>query len=240
MTFRVEGNYGGSFDGDAYKKALEMLKSTGNNKPTSEQIKAAMDRLANNQKSDTIPGFEVEKSPDDNTFVDFNDGAVPKKAIKDMTKEELIDFLKGKTYSIGEGGETTKALGEEGGNLATTQAVGEEGGGSVTYALGEGGSLGTSKAMGEEGGGSVTYALGEGGEPIKIDEETVKKIKQMLETLKRQQDVNADIDKVTQETIKKLLEEMQATTKGMHEEGGSADILNKMKEYIETHKPDFQ
>ena len=87
-----------------------------------------MDKLADKgQKLATIPGFELERNPDDNTFVDFNDGAVPKKNIKDMTKEELREYLKGKTYSI------------------------EESGGCVTLAVGEGGDGTTTKGMTEEG-----------------------------------------------------------------------------------------
>ena len=191
MTFKVDGNFGGSFDNEAFKKAKELLKSNGNTKPTSEEIKKAMDKLSANEKPKAdadlkIKGFHFEH-PDDNTFVDFNDGAtkIHKKPIKDA-----------KTYALGENGSndkitsaslkeeggssmTTKALGEEGGNdkitsaslkeeggsSMTTKALGEEGGSTLTYALGENGDSGmTTKALGEEGGSTVTTdALGEEG-----------------------------------------------------------------------------
>lgn len=176
MTFKVDGNFGGSFDNEAFKKAKELLKSNGNTKPTSEEIKKAMDKLSANKKPKAdadlkIKGFHFEH-PDDNTFVDFNDGAtkIHKKPIKDA-----------KTYALGENGSndkitsaslkeeggnnlTTKALGEEGGSGMTTEALGEEGGGTLTYALGENGDSGmTTEALGEEGGSATTMALGEEG-----------------------------------------------------------------------------
>lgn len=191
MTMRVEGS-GDNYDKDILKKKnISAEKNAQNNKPTSAQINEAMKnsnsdkKVTNSDKNLDVKGFYVEQNPDDNTFVDFNDGATKSirknnkdnekieiKTAKDVLPEgfklskEAIEQMKKEFKELSPDKLTTMALGEEGGAKYTTQAIGEEGGDTlVTLAGGESGdTTETTKTIGEEGGDSATTkAVGEEG-----------------------------------------------------------------------------
>lgn len=180
-----------------------------------------------------VKGFHLEHS-DDNTFVDFKDGAV--------------SGSKSKIHKLDKMNLTTVALNEEGGSVATTKALGEEGGCSVTYAIGE------------NGDDSVSYSLGENGGVLQLDLDKLKKLlnnrkilSKLLDKLKQeqegkpiklnditmQQEQDSFIEQITDETIRELQDSM-STTKSMNEEGGTADLREQFMEYIRNYNPELE
>ena len=122
-TFRVDGGSGDDYNKDLLtRKAKEELNAQGVKKPTSEQINAEIDKLAkkteskkdlNNAKDLKVKGFYVEKNPDENTFVNFNDGARNQKLnISYPDKEQGIDPKIGISYLSEEQGEPPMTIGK--------------------------------------------------------------------------------------------------------------------------------
>ena len=91
MVNRINGNFDGNFDKKLYEAASKKLAASGNEKPTSAQIKKEIEKLSKSSKAETndsdmkISGLYIEKNPDDNTFVDYKDGATLPKTPKNIT-----------------------------------------------------------------------------------------------------------------------------------------------------------
>lgn len=232
MTLRVDGT------GDNYDKELKKTKAQGksqkNNKPTSKEIKEALANLnkeVNLKSSENdlkVKGFFVEQNPDDNTFVDYKDGATKNIQKENKNIDKIID-----EYLKNGGKMTTMAVGEEGGSSgAISKSIGEEGSTLVTYALGENGSSAdiTTKSTGEEGGSLVTYALGENGSSADIttkstNEEGGSNYTTLAVGEEGGESINIDdkTKKEIAELLDKYLKGRKYTTQAIGEEGGSAD-----------------
>ncbi len=267
MTMRVEGS-GDNYDKDILKKKnISAEKNAQNNKPTSAQINEAMKnsnsdkKVTNSDKNLDVKGFYVEQNPDDNTFVDFNDGATKNirknnkdteeieiKTAKDVLPEgfklskEAIEQMKKEFKELSPDKLTTMALGEEGGAKYTTQAIGEEGGDTlVTLAGGESGdTTETTKTIGEEGGTSVTLAGGESGDIS----ETTKPAGEEGATLITQAGFEGGepgtpkIDDETKEKIQDFIDALKnrkLSTQALGEEGGDSATTKAVGEEGGSH-----
>lgn len=267
MTMRVEGS-GDNYDKDILKKKnISAEKNAQNNKPTSAQINEAMKnsnsdkKVTNSDKNLDVKGFYVEQNPDDNTFVDFNDGATKSirknnkdnekieiKTAKDVLPEgfklskEAIEQMKKEFKELSPDKLTTMALGEEGGAKYTTQAIGEEGGDTlVTLAGGESGdTTETTKTIGEEGGTSVTLAGGESGDIS----ETTKPAGEEGATLITQAGFEGGepgtpkIDDETKEKIQDFIDALKnrkLSTQALGEEGGDSATTKAVGEEGGSH-----
>lgn len=267
MTMRVEGS-GDNYDKDILKKKnISAEKNAQNNKPTSAQINEAMKnsnsdkKVTNSDKNLDVKGFYVEQNPDDNTFVDFNDGATKNirknnkdteeieiKTAKDVLPEgfklskEAIEQMKKEFKELSPDKLTTMALGEEGGAKYTTQAIGEEGGDTlVTLVGGESGdTTETTKTIGEEGGTSVTLAGGESGDIS----ETTKPAGEEGATLITQAGFEGGepgtpkIDDETKEKIQDFIDALKnrkLSTQALGEEGGDSATTKAVGEEGGSH-----
>lgn len=218
-------------------------------------------KVTNSDKNLDVKGFYVEQNPDDNTFVDFNDGATKsiRKNNKDNEKieiktaknvlpegfklsKEAIEQMKKEFKELSPDKLTTMALGEEGGAKYTTQAIGEEGGDTlVTLAGGESGdTTETTKTIGEEGGTSVTLAGGESGDIS----ETTKPAGEEGATLITQAGFEGGelgtpkIDDETKEKIQDFIDALKnrkLSTQALGEEGGDSATTKAVGEEGGSH-----
>ncbi len=240
MAFRVEGNSGDDYNKDLYKKAQDQLKAEGNKKPTSAQIKAEIEKLAKDSESKkdvndlNVKGLYIEKNPDENTFVNFNDGARNQKLnISYPDKEQGIDPKIGISYLSEEQGEPPMTIGklidpkigqefwekvqngeiklpemDEEAQKQIRENIEKMKNGGVEFPkppIGAG-----TYALGENGDAATTMALGEeGGGSVKVDDEMSKKIQEAVEQLKNKTGADVKIDDDTWKKLQEVLEKIK-------------------------------
>ena len=186
-TFRVDGGSGDDYNKDLLtRKAKEELNAQGVKKPTSEQINAEIDKLAkkteskkdlDNAKDLKVKGFYVEKNPDENTFVDFNDGArEPKIKISYKNQEQGINSEIAISYLRDEEGNPPMKIG-------ISRMHDEEG-----YSPGRIGKLVVPVELSKETIKRLQEVLEQivnnNGNRVEIDEDTLKKINELLDKIK--------------------------------------------------------
>lgn len=186
-TFRVDGGSGDDYNKDLLtRKAKEELNAQGVKKPTSEQINAEIDKLAkkteskkdlNNAKDLKVKGFYVEKNPDENTFVDFNDGArEPKIKISYKNQEQGINSEIAISYLRDEEGNPPMKIGISRMHDEEGDSPGRIGKLVVPVEL----SKETIKRLQEV----LEQIVNNNGNRIEIDEDTLKKINELLDKIK--------------------------------------------------------
>ena len=186
-TFRVDGGSGDDYNKDLLtRKAKEELNAQGVKKPTSEQINAEIDKLAkkteskkdlDNAKDLKVKGFYVEKNPDENTFVDFNDGArEPKIKISYKNQEQGINSEIAISYLRDEEGNPPMKIGISRMHDEEGDSPGRIGKLVVPVEL----SKETIKRLQEV----LEQIVNNNGNRIEIDEDTLKKINELLDKIK--------------------------------------------------------
>lgn len=186
-TFRVDGGSGDDYNKDLLtRKAKEELNAQGVKKPTSEQINAEIDKLAkkteskkdlNNAKDLKVKGFYVEKNPDENTFVDFNDGArEPKIKISYKNQEQGINSEIAISYLRDEEGNPPMKIGISRMHDEEGDSPGRIGKLVVPVEL----SKETIKRLQEV----LEQIVNNNGNHVEIDEDTLKKINELLDKIK--------------------------------------------------------
>ena len=186
-TFRVDGGSGDDYNKDLLtRKAKEELNAQGVKKPTSEQINAEIDKLAkkteskkdlNNAKDLKVKGFYVEKNPDENTFVDFNDGArEPKIKISYKNQEQGINSEIAISYLRDEEGNPPMKIGISRMHDEEGDSPGRIGKLVVPVEL----SKETIKRLQEV----LEQIVNNNGNRVEIDEDTLKKINELLDKIK--------------------------------------------------------
>ena len=186
-TFRVDGGSGDDYNKDLLtRKAKEELNAQGVKKPTSEQINAEIDKLAkkteskkdlDNAKDLKVKGFYVEKNPDENTFVDFNDGArEPKIKISYKNQEQGINSEIAISYLRDEEGNPPMKIGISRMHDEEGDSPGRIGKLVVPVEL----SKETIKRLQEV----LEQIVNNNGNRVEIDEDTLKKINELLDKIK--------------------------------------------------------